>query len=55
MGLIDFLKKIGVLRMGSQTWQGDASNRPVDLDGYVPKCQCGCNCEDEEEKAEEKK
>ncbi|HNT29445.1 MAG TPA: hypothetical protein PKL83_00655 [bacterium] len=32
MGLIDFLKKIGVLKVGSQSWKGDAANRPVDVD-----------------------
>lgn len=30
MGFFDFLKKIGVVKTGGQTWKGDAKDRPLD-------------------------
>ncbi len=30
MGITDFLRKIGLLRTEAQSWQGDASQRPLE-------------------------
>lgn len=31
--IIDFLKKIGVISAGTQTWKGDAKDRPLSFTG----------------------
>ncbi len=31
--IIDFLKKIGVISAGTQTWKGDAKDRPASMIG----------------------
>jgi hypothetical protein len=30
MGFFDFLKKMGAVKTGGQTWKGDAKDRPLD-------------------------